>query len=1307
MINEFNEDLFIDALKNFQFPEEILDNDFKIIYPENKCNQLVDEFPFIDDIFSSQADPDQVNYQIGGSLDYNIIESYYNSNAKFNCQQRVYNVNFNSTNKTFAQSFNELGDLFREMYQRFTKDLESRDFIRIVFYHDSFNQPISLPFLEHDELTPELMITYFENVIQSYKDVKVNSNNSFTATVQIAKIISGGRKRKHLAPIQKIYVKKPKIEPTNSFEEKFQRKYCIKTIYNTDKLCALRAILIAKAYCDKDENRAKYLKPNNKQFENLVNKCAKDLGLNPEQECSINEIIKIEMYLKEYQITIIDGNGKLKEALYIGPVNKKFLYISWNQHHFNAITSIKAYFGRIYFCNYCKVGYSHLTDHYCKAQCKCCKKFNCIKLEKSKKLQCFRCKVEANNIECLEFHNKLVCDKYKMCYKCSKFKSKKHNCNDDVKYCSNCQAHVSLLHKCYIKEDTLKEKKFKGFIFFDYEATVLDGVHIPNLVIAKKICSDCIDESQISCKTCTKKIFYNNEDFCNWLFAQPYCIALAHNLKGYDGTFILNHILNKLLSIDSLPRVLMTGSKLLSIEFRHVKIIDSFSFIPMGLDKFSKTFSINEHKKGFFPHLFNKAENYDYKGPYPPKELYSPQFFSPSKFLEFEKWYNSVCSQTFDFQKEFFEYCDSDVELLASGSLAFRKIIMSQTKSEKFIDGIDPFQNSVTIASLCHFIFRNNFLQPETIGVIPKLGYNPEQRTSVKCQQWLKYLCSKNDIFIQHSRNLGEFRIKQYLVDGYCEETNTIYEFHGCVFHGCPKCYTPDTFNAIKKLPMGFIYKEHCKRMEFLKSSLTGNKTKIVEIWECEWEKEIQTNKDIKQFIDECDLKLPLNPREAFFGGRTNALKLYYCIKGNEIIKYIDITSLYPFVQKYCIYPVGHPEIITENFKNVSEYFGFIKCRILPPRKLYIPVLPLKINNKLVFTLCLKCAELKLEECQHNDKERCLEGTWVSLEIQEAIKMGYQVEKIYEVWHWKETSVYDKETKTGGLFTDYINLFLKGKQEASNFPSNVKNNDEKEQYIDDYLKYEGIHLDKESINLNSGMRTVMKLLLNSFWGRFGMNTNKVIYKIIADPKEWFKMLTNKQFIIHNVDFTHKDYLQVYYSHQQNMLDNDNHVNIAIAAFVTCHARLKLYSELKRLNQRVLYFDTDSIVFVSKDGEYEPELGDYLGQFTNEIDSKEGNFINEFVSAGPKNYAYKLDTGVTHALVKGFSLNQTSSLVINYDSIKQLVTEDKSKKLKVNQLKFSRDKIDWNVHTDIVEKIYGFVYDKRIIKENFGTLPFGF
>lgn len=94
-------------------------------------------------------------------------------------------------------------------------------------------------------------------------------------------------------------------------------------------------------------------------------------------------------------------------------------------------------------------------------------------------------------------------------------------------------------------------------------------------------------------------------------------------------------------------------------------------------------------------------------------------------------------------------------------------------------------------------------------------------------------------------------------------------------------------------------------------------------------------------------------------------------------------------------YPVGHPEIITENFKDVEQYFGLIKCKVLPPRGLFHPVLPYRFSSKLLFPLCRVCCESSQQEtCQHADTERAIIGTWVTEEVKKAIEMGYVVTKV-------------------------------------------------------------------------------------------------------------------------------------------------------------------------------------------------------------------------------------------------------------------------------------------------------------------------
>lgn len=310
-----------------------------------------------------------------------------------------------------------------------------------------------------------------------------------------------------------------------------------------------------------------------------------------------------------------------------------------------------------------------------------------------------------------------------------------------------------------------------------------------------------------------------------------------------------------------------------------------------------------------------------------------------------------------------------------------------------------------------------------------------------KAELWLKFISNKQNIYIRHAKNGGEFKVGEYFLDGICEENKTIYEFHGCLWHGCQKCYSSNTWNKIKQKTMGSIFESHCKRIKFIKQALSSYK--LVEIWECDFDSKIKNDIEYQRFIKSNPVSIPLIPRDALYGGRTNALKLYHKCVLNQKTKYIDYTSLYPYSQKYGKYPIGHPQIITENFNNFNEYFGLIKCKIIPPRNLYIPVLPARINNKLVFTLCYQCALEKLDKCSHTDNERAIEGTWVTLEVQKAIEKGYKIANILEIWHWNETSQYDSSSKSGGLFTKYINTALKEKQEASGYPKDVKTEQER------------------------------------------------------------------------------------------------------------------------------------------------------------------------------------------------------------------------------------------------------------------------
>ena len=214
------------------------------------------------------------------------------------------------------------------------------------------------------------------------------------------------------------------------------------------------------------------------------------------------------------------------------------------------------------------------------------------------------------------------------------------------------------------------------------------------------------------------------------------------------------------------------------------------------------------------------------------------------------------------------------------------------------------------------------------------------------------------------------------------------------------------------------------------------------------------------------------------------------------------------------------------------------------------------------------------------------------------------------------------------------------------------NETDQNQYINDYYKNEGILLEKNKIVFNPGLKALSKLLLNSQWGRYAMNTHKTKCKFIKNPHELFDIIYNSQYNVKDIIFPNDNIGLCFYTDKTELHWGSNQTNVVLAAFVTSQARLKLYSEFEKFGKNVVYFDTDSIFY--KKGGYEPICGDYLGMFTNEVDPQEGTEIIAFVSAGPKNYSYKLDSGVTHCKVKGFSLNINASKIIDFEKIKNIV-----------------------------------------------------
>ena len=934
---------------------------------------------------------------------------------------------------------------------------------------------------------------------------KLNSNESFNSSqgfqVEVVFVRMPGKGKG----------KKKNNAGQRCLDKENKKKKCIVTIKNNDQLCCARAIVTMRAHCHKQDGV-----DGHRNWENLKRglpvqeKQAKELHQQAgvaEGPCGLPQLQKFQAALgSQYQLLVMT-RMKPFFLIFKGPHAPHEICLVKSNDHYDGSTSFAAFTNHSYYCIECEKAFNtnDRAHHPCRGRrCTACARFNCPDYVPSTQPEdhCTQCNTKFFGPSCKGHHfTSNMCQTHKTCQNCQAvymvIKGKRHRCG--YSKCAVCKQFVFIeKHKCYIQpvveEEPIQREEGGGcmvappsplFVYADIEAYQNEE----NVFIANLLCYSSSEEEEIHVlheEQCLLNFLQELDDLVVVpdIEQERQIIVVFHNLKGYDGMFIVDELYRQQREVIN---QLTVGAKVLSFTSGPVKFIDSLSFLPMPLASFASTFNLTELKKGFFPHLFNTPENQQYVGRIPDLEFYDPDSMMTSKKEELIHWHTQQVAENkeFNFKEEIIHYCKSDVQLLKQGCQKFQEEFASQA-------GFNPMEKSYTIASACNLYWRKHHLSPNTIAVEPIHGWRGANvNHSLKSLQWLYFqeqLIPKNGASadrIRHVRNGGEQSIrtanKIYFVDGYDSVTRTVYEFQGCFYHGCRKCYpvrdikhyaSPD--RTIEELYQATL----TKRMALLLAGFT-----VIEQWECQWDREVQTNAAVKNFLSSFDLVKPLEPRDAFFGGRTGAVSLHAVAGEGEEIRYCDITSLYPWVNKTCKYPIGHPHIITQPIdQDIQSYFGLALVDILPPPALFHPVLPVRSGGKLTFPLCASCVKeeqakpllQRTHYCQHNDAERTLRGTWCTPELVKAVEKGYKIIKIHEVWNFPTV-----QRKTG-LFMDYVNKWLQIKQEASGWPGWCQTVEQKGQYIQEYQQREGIRLDISKIAKNPGRKATAKLMLNRY-----------------------------------------------------------------------------------------------------------------------------------------------------------------------------------------------------------------------------------
>ena len=112
-------------------------------------------------------------------------------------------------------------------------------------------------------------------------------------------------------------------------------------------------------------------------------------------------------------------------------------------------------------------------------------------------------------------------------------------------------------------------------------------------------------------------------------------------------------------------------------------------------------------------------------------------------------------------------------------------------------------------------------------------AFYPKHQASKESIQWLEYVAKHWKIPIHHamSGHGGERWIEKRPVDGYNHEKKIVFQYHGCYWHGCPKCYHDrDKIIERGERTREDLFQATKRRTAYLRKA----GYRVIECWACE-----------------------------------------------------------------------------------------------------------------------------------------------------------------------------------------------------------------------------------------------------------------------------------------------------------------------------------------------------------------------------------------------------------------------------------------------------------------------------------------
>jgi DNA polymerase type B, organellar and viral len=367
-----------------------------------------------------------------------------------------------------------------------------------------------------------------------------------------------------------------------------------------------------------------------------------------------------------------------------------------------------------------------------------------------------------------------------------------------------------------------------------------------------------------------------------------------------------------------------------------------------------------------------------------------------------------------------------------------------------------------------------------------------------------------------------------------------------------------------------------------------------------------------KENIPQLSGKIANDIRAGYTGGATD---MYIPIsKPGVKIKSLDINSLYPSQMEAQLMPVGLPTYFEGDIRKIDENaFGFFYCKIIAPDDIKHPILQthVKTNNGMRTIAPI--------------------GSWSEMmfseELFNASKYGYQFEIL---WGY----IFESDI----IFKDYV----------------------------DFLYNLRIQYDK-----SNPLNFIAKILMNSLYGRFGMDDNFPEINIIH--KDYYPDFENKYFdsIIKTTEID--DYKLIDFKNTENESNDKTHnVSIAVAAAITAYSRIHMTQFKNNPKINLYYTDTDS-VYTDSDIDSSLISNKILGKLKLE------NICERAIFLGPKLYCLLTESGQFIHKVKGLNRN----IMLEFKDFEILL--EKNSFIRKSQTKWFRNLTESKIN--ILDQLY--------------------